>query len=84
MRAALPRLVLALAAVALGGARLSSGADETARVRFPADPGPRNDIQLENRVPIRMRDGVTLYADVYRPVGDGKYPVLISRTAAIP
>ena len=27
-----------------------------------------------------MRDGVTLYADVYRPVGDGRYPVLISRT----
>ena len=27
-----------------------------------------------------MRDGVTLYADVYRPVGDGNYPVLISRT----
>jgi hypothetical protein len=27
-----------------------------------------------------MRDGVTLYADVYRPVKDGKYPVLVSRT----
>lgn len=27
-----------------------------------------------------MRDGVTLYADVYRPVADGKYPVLVSRT----
>ena len=27
-----------------------------------------------------MRDGVTLYADVYRPVGDGRYPVLVSQT----
>jgi putative CocE/NonD family hydrolase len=80
MRRALPRLVLAVTAVVLGAAWLSAGADETARVRFPADVGPRNDIQLENRVPIRMRDGVTLYADGYRPVGAGKYPVLISRT----
>jgi uncharacterized protein len=27
-----------------------------------------------------MRDGVTLYADVYRPKGDDKYPVLLQRT----
>jgi putative CocE/NonD family hydrolase len=27
-----------------------------------------------------MRDGVTLYADVYRPKDDGKYPVLLQRT----
>jgi hypothetical protein len=27
-----------------------------------------------------MRDGAMLYADVYRPVGQGKYPVLVSRT----
>ena len=27
-----------------------------------------------------MRDGVTLYADVYRPAGTGRHPVLLSRT----
>ena len=27
-----------------------------------------------------MRDGVTLYADIYRPVGDGTHPVIVSRT----
>ena len=27
-----------------------------------------------------MRDGVILYADVFRPVGEGKHPVLVSRT----
>jgi putative CocE/NonD family hydrolase len=77
-----PRLlVLAfLAALLLGPGRPASPADDAGRVRFPADPGPRNDIRVENRVPIRMRDGVTLYADVYRPVGEGKYPVLLSRT----
>src|SRR5919108_415716 len=41
---------------------------------------PRNDIRIENRVPIRMRDGVVLYADVYRPVEEGRHPVLVSRT----
>jgi len=39
-----------------------------------------NDIRIENRVPIPMRDGVVLYADVYRPAGEGKHPVLVSRT----
>ena len=49
-------------------------------VKFvPAGP-PTNDIRIENHVPIRMRDGVALYADVYRPVKDGKYPALVSRT----
>ena len=49
-------------------------------VRFPSAVAPRNDIQMQNRVPVRMRDGVTLYADVYRPVKEGRYPVIVSRT----
>ena len=49
-------------------------------VEFPAARPPSNDIRLENRVPIAMRDGVILYADVYRPAGEGKHPVLVSRT----
>jgi putative CocE/NonD family hydrolase len=51
-----------------------------AEVMFPASRPPSNDIRLENHVAVPMRDGVTLYADVYRPAGDGKYPVLVSRT----
>jgi hypothetical protein len=47
---------------------------------FFEPPPPRNDIVIENRVPIPMRDGVILYADVYRPVGDAAHPVLVSRT----
>ena len=35
---------------------------------------------MDNRVPVPMRDGVILYADVYRPVGEGRYPVIVSRT----
>ena len=54
--------------------------DARARVRFPADVPPRNDIRVDNLVPVRMRDGVTLFADVYRPLGEGRYPVILSRT----
>ena len=50
-------------------------ADSHRPVKFPEPPPPRNDVELDNRVPVPMRDGVILYADVYRPVGDGKYPV---------
>ncbi len=35
---------------------------------------------VEHNVPATMRDGVVLYADVYRPARDGKYPVLLQRT----
>src|ERR1700730_4068472 len=37
------------------------------------------DITLERNVPSRMRDGVTLVADVYRPKGDGPFPVVLMR-----
>src|SRR6267142_2663684 len=52
----------------------------SAEVDFPAPRPPSNDIRLENHVPVAMRDGIVLYADVYRPAGEGRYPVLVSRT----
>lgn len=36
-------------------------------------------ILLEKNVACTMRDGTTLYADIYRPKEDGKYPVLLTR-----
>jgi putative CocE/NonD family hydrolase len=72
-------LLISLLVVTLVPAR-ASAAENAGRVRFPADVPPRNDIRLENRVPVPMRDGVVLYADVYRPVGEGRHPVLVSRT----
>ena len=57
-----------------------SAVQDAPRVRFPADVPPRNDIVLDNHVPVRVRDGVTLYADVYRPTGNGRHPVLLSIT----
>ena len=41
-------------------------------------PGFSN-LVLERDVPARMRDGTTLYADVYRPSSGGPFPVLLMR-----
>jgi putative CocE/NonD family hydrolase len=38
------------------------------------------DISIERNVVMKTRDGVTLKADVYRPAGDGPFPVLLQRT----
>jgi putative CocE/NonD family hydrolase len=44
-----------------------------------ATPQPASAIQVEFDVPAVMRDGVTLRANVYRPAGDGSWPVLLTR-----
>src|SRR5436190_21490225 len=38
--------------------------------------GPR----VERGVPVPMRDGTILRADVYRPRAPGRYPVIVERT----
>jgi putative CocE/NonD family hydrolase len=42
----------------------------------------RDTVQLtvERDVPARMRDGIILHADVYRPAAAGRYPVILLRT----
>jgi putative CocE/NonD family hydrolase len=42
---------------------------------LPGLPG----VTLERNVPARMRDGVTLSADVYRPAAEGPFPVILMR-----
>ena len=37
-------------------------------------------IKMENNVAVAMRDAVTLYADIYRPDGEGPYPTILQRT----
>jgi putative CocE/NonD family hydrolase len=39
-----------------------------------------SDVIIEHNVAMKTRDGVTLYADVYRPAGDESLPVLLKRT----
>ncbi|HTG59555.1 MAG TPA: CocE/NonD family hydrolase, partial [Terriglobia bacterium] len=37
-------------------------------------------VKVERGVAVKMRDGVTLRADVYRPEAEGRFPVLLERT----
>ena len=39
-----------------------------------------NEIRIERNKAVPMRDGVILYADVYRPAKPGQYPVIVTRT----
>jgi uncharacterized protein len=43
-------------------------------------PSQSSAIVVERNVQARMRDGVILRADIYRPRADGKFPVLLVRT----
>lgn len=47
--------------------------------RAEPDPGGCG-VTVELDAPARMRDGVTLRANVYRPQGDGPWPTLLART----
>jgi len=37
-------------------------------------------VRVERDLPVEMRDGTVLYADLFRPEGDGRWPVLLQRT----
>jgi len=41
---------------------------------------PIHRVLVEKDLPMRTRDDVTLYADVYRPDAPGRFPVLVVRT----
>src|SRR5271170_5395319 len=44
-------------------------------------PSPQpGDLVVQHDVPMKTRDGVTLYADIYRPNAAGKFPVILMRT----
>lgn len=44
------------------------------------ESGTPTDLVVERELAVRMRDGTILRADVYRPRGDGPFPVLVYRT----
>ena len=43
-------------------------------------PAPPERILIDHHRAVPMRDGVTLYADVYRPSRDGAFPTIVVRT----
>src|SRR5262249_31584979 len=64
-----------------GRADVSSGSGqgrpmtEPPQIPIPGYPG----LTVQRNVPCTMRDGVRLMADVYRPAGDGLFPVILIR-----
>jgi len=38
------------------------------------------EVAIERNVAVKMRDGIVLRADIYRPKAEGKFPVLLQRT----
>jgi len=48
--------------------------------RLNAESGVSYGVKVERGVAAKMRDGVVLRADVYRPNASGKFPVLLERT----
>ena len=38
----------------------------------------RDGMRIDWDVPIAMDDGLTLRADVYRPISEGRYPAIVS------
>ncbi len=38
------------------------------------------EVKLQRGIAVKMRDGVTLRADIYRPQAEGRFPVLLQRT----
>src|SRR5437870_10133707 len=43
-------------------------------------PTTTADIVVQYDVPMKTRDGTTLYADIYRPKSPDKFPVIVMRT----
>jgi len=63
-----------------GRAALLAAALVLAGVGRPASERPADEFLLERDVAVPMRDGVVLRADIWRPRGAGRCPVLVYRT----
>ena len=79
MRKLYSLLAFALMAGMVTGCRSSEAAKGTVPP-LPDAVGPHPGIQMQFNVPVPMRDGVNLRADVFTPDGPGPYPVVLTRT----
>jgi putative CocE/NonD family hydrolase len=48
---------------------------------MPDTSQPEFEVEIEHQVPVPMRDGTILRADVYRPAASGRFPVVVERVA---
>lgn len=59
---------------------ISATGDNKSETPSGANRWGRYNMVVERDVPATMRDGVSLYADIYRPSDPGQYPALLMRT----
>src|SRR6476619_1777061 len=60
---------------------LSASVSDLVRVHAQAAaPATAAEVIVQQEVPMKTRDGVTLYADIYRPNSADKFPVILMRT----
>lgn len=80
MKAALAAFVLLCAVAAPRGAGLHAHARPQSTTASATVDEILFEVVTQNGVRAKMRDGVELVADVYRPRAQGKFPVLLERT----
>jgi putative CocE/NonD family hydrolase len=69
-----------ISVIALVGACVAASGAAFAPARASVDAPDCRRVAIEHGVRTRMRDGVSLVADVYRPDTPGRFPVLLERT----
>lgn len=47
-------------------------------IRTPGGAPLESDVVLEENVALKMRDGTTIYTDVFRPNDDGRHPAIVA------
>ncbi|MEP7338170.1 MAG: CocE/NonD family hydrolase, partial [Acidobacteriota bacterium] len=80
MKSIRARVVLLCALTVLSAAFGPFGMPINAQSAQPAASPALYEVTIRAGVPVKMRDGVTLIADIYRPKAQGKFPVLLTRT----
>ena len=59
--------------------RHSKPTEQDSKTDYSVSP-VEHEIVVDKDVPIQVRDGTTLYADIYRPNSPGKFPVLLAHS----
>lgn len=73
MKAVLAHLVAAFIALSFAGNAIAQSAPAQLAM-------PKIEVVVQHDVPMKTRDGVSLYADIYRPDSPEKFPVILMRT----
>src|SRR5260370_10971885 len=59
---------------------VSLGRSQPLGAQAAAPPATSIDLVIQHDVGMKTRDGITLYADIYRPKSPDKFPVILMRT----